>query len=227
MKEIKPGTIRSIRRVVNFVVVLGLMLAFSKSALAQEAEAVANPVDTVWVLLSAALVFFMQAGFGFLEAGLVRSKNVVNIMAENFMDTTMSTIAFVIAGFAIMFGSGNNLFGTEWFFLRGLPEVYPGLTIPGLAFFFFQFAFCAAAGTIASGLMAERTDFKADLVYSFFVALIIYPIFGKWVWGGGWLAQATARLSRQSSVSRRKRIGFYWRGAVRVVWRSFRTLSGG
>ena len=189
MKEIKPGTIRSIRRVVNFVVVLGLMLAFSKSALAQEAEAVANPVDTVWVLLSAALVFFMQAGFGFLEAGLVRSKNVVNIMAENFMDTTMSTIAFVIAGFAIMFGSGNNLFGTEWFFLRGLPEVYPGLTIPGLAFFFFQFAFCAAAGTIASGLMAERTDFKADLVYSFFVAHIIYPIFGKWVWGGGWLAQ--------------------------------------
>lgn len=189
LRGMKPGTFRMVRRVANFVVVFGLLLIFSKSALAQEAEVVTSPVDTVWVLICAALVFFMQAGFGFLEAGLVRSKNVVNIMAENFMDTTMSTIAFVIAGFALMFGSGNNFFGTEWFFLNGLPEVHPGLSIPGLAFFFFQFAFCAAAGTIASGLMAERTDFKADLAYSFFVALIIYPIFGKWVWGGGWLAQ--------------------------------------
>ena len=188
MRAIKPGTIRAIRKGANFVVVFGLMLAFSKSALAQEAEAVASPVDTVWVLICAALVFFMQAGFGFLEAGLVRSKNVVNIMAENFMDTTMSTLAFVIAGFGLMFSAGNNFFGTEWFFLRDLPELYPGLTIPSLAFFFFQFAFCAAAGTIASGLMAERTDFKADLVDSFFVALMVYPIFGQWVWGGGWLA---------------------------------------
>jgi Amt family ammonium transporter len=189
MKAITPGTFRTIRRIANFVVVFGLLLVFSKSAFAQETEVVASPVDTVWVLISAALVFFMQAGFGFLEAGLVRSKNVVNIMAENFMDTTMSTLAFVIAGFGIMFSSGNNFFGMDWFFLRNLPEIYPGLTIPSLAFFFFQFAFCAAAGTIASGLMAERTDFKADLAYSFFVALIIYPIFGKWVWGGGWLAQ--------------------------------------
>ncbi len=180
---------RSVRRVLNIALVLGLFLFATRTAFAQDATAVANPVDTVWVLVSAALVFFMQAGFGFLEAGLVRSKNVVNIMAENFMDTTMSTIAFVIGGFGIMFSTGNNFFGTEWFFLRGLPEVYPGLAIPGLAFFFFQFAFCAAAGTIASGLMAERTDFKADLAYSFFVALIIYPVFGKWVWGGGWLAQ--------------------------------------
>ena len=189
MKQHIRRNIRSIRRFANFAAVLGLLLVFSRTAFAQGEAATANAVDTIWVVISAALVFFMQAGFGFLEAGLVRSKNVVNIMAENFMDTTTSTLAFVIAGFGLMFGTGNAFFGTEYFFLRGLPEIYPGLTIPGLAFFFFQFAFCAAAGTIASGLMAERTDFKADMIYSFFVALLIYPIFGHWVWGGGWLAQ--------------------------------------
>ena len=152
-------------------------------------EAVANPIDTLWVLIAAFLVFFMQAGFGFLEAGFVRSKNVVNIMAENLMDTTMTTVGFIILGFGLMFGAGNDFFGTEWFFLQGLPDVYPGLTVSALAFFFFQFAFSAAASTIASGLMAERTDFKADLAYSFIVGLLIYPIFGHWVWGGGWLSK--------------------------------------
>jgi ammonium transporter, Amt family len=131
----------------------------------------------------------MQCDFGFLEAGLVRSKNVVNIMAENIMDTTATTVGFIISGFGIMFGQGNDLFGTQWFFLQGMPDIYPGLTIPILAFFFFQFAFSAAASTIASGLMAERTDFKADLIYGFFTGLLIYPIFGHWVWGGGWLSK--------------------------------------
>lgn len=181
--------IRSIRRVANIAVILALFFIITKPALAQDSEPVVSAVDTVWVLIAGFLVFFMQAGFGFLEAGFVRSKNVVNIMAENLMDTTMTTIGFIILGFGIMFGSGNTFFGSEWFFLKGLPEIYPGLTIPSLAFFFFQFAFCAAASTIASGLMAERTDFKADLAYSFFVGLIIYPVFGHWVWGGGWLAE--------------------------------------
>lgn len=180
---------RTIRRLFNVTAVLALLLFFNKSAFAQESETAVSAVDTVWVLIAAFLVFFMQAGFGFLEAGFVRSKNVVNIMAENLMDTTMTTVGFIIAGFGIMFGSGNAFFGTEWFFLNGIPEVYPGLTIPTLAFFFFQFAFCAAASTIASGLMAERTDFKADLAYSFLTGLIIYPVFGHWVWGGGWLAE--------------------------------------
>ena len=152
-------------------------------------ESVFSAIDTVWVLICAFLVFFMQCGFGFLEAGFVRSKNVVNIMAENIMDTTATTVGFIIAGFGLMFSEGNAFFGTKWFFLQGMPDVYPGLTIPILAFFFFQFAFSAAASTIASGLMAERTDFRADLVYSFFSGLLIYPIFGHWVWGGGWLAQ--------------------------------------
>jgi Amt family ammonium transporter len=163
---------------------------FAKSVFAQDGDVeVVSAIDTVWVLVAAFLVFFMQAGFGFLEAGFVRSKNVVNIMAENLMDTTMTTVAFIVAGFGLMFGSGNAFFGTEWFGLSGIPDIYPGLAIPTLAFFFFQFAFCAAASTIASGLMAERTDFKADLAYSFFAGLIIYPIFGHWVWGGGWLAE--------------------------------------
>ncbi|GAB4271719.1 MAG: ammonium transporter [Candidatus Promineifilaceae bacterium] len=180
---------RTIRRILNVTAVLGLLIFVNKNVFAQESETAVNAIDTVWVLIAAFLVFFMQAGFGFLEAGFVRSKNVVNIMAENLMDTTMTTVGFIIAGFGIMFGSGNAFFGTEWFFLNGLPDTFPGLTIPTLAFFFFQFAFCAAASTIASGLMAERTDFKADLAYSFFTGLIIYPIFGHWVWGGGWLAK--------------------------------------
>lgn len=182
--------LRAIRRVFTVAVVTCLLLAVARPALAQGEEVVVSAVDTVWVLIAAFLVFFMQAGFGFLEAGFVRTKNVVNIMAENLMDTTMTTVGFIIAGFGLMFGSSfNGMVGTEWFMLNGLPEIFPGLTIPSLAFFFFQFAFCAAASTIASGLMAERTDFKADLTYSFFVGLIIYPIFGHWVWGGGWLSE--------------------------------------
>ena len=137
--------LRMIRRLANVVLIIGLLL-FVKTAYAQDGdESLISAIDTAWVLIAAFLVFFMQAGFGFLEAGFVRSKNVVNIMAENLMDTTMTTIGFIIAGFALMFGAGNGFFGTEWFFLRGIPDVYPGLTIPTLAFFFFQFAFCAAA----------------------------------------------------------------------------------
>ncbi len=147
----------------------------------------AKSINTMWVLVAGFLVFFMQAGFGFLEAGFVRSKNVVNIMAENFLDTTMTTIGFWAAGFGLMFGTGTALFGMEWFFLRNLPPELNGL--PPLAFFFFQFAFSAAASTIASGLMAERTNFRADLIYSFFTGLLIYPVVGHWIWGSdGWLA---------------------------------------
>jgi Amt family ammonium transporter len=181
-----------IRRIVIPMIALLLLGYFTKTAHAQNAatdETVFSAVDTVWVLISGFLVFFMQCGFGFLEAGFVRSKNVVNIMAENIMDTTATTVGFIIAGFGLMFSEGNAFFGTKWFFLKGMPDAYAGLAIPILAFFFFQFAFSAAASTIASGLMAERTDFRADLIYSFFSGLLIYPIFGHWVWGGGWLAQ--------------------------------------
>jgi len=156
-------------------------------------------INTVWVLLAAFLVFVMQAGFGFLEAGFVRSKNVVNIMAENFMDLTMTTIGFWAAGFGIMFGTGTAWFGTQWFFLGGLPHDINGL--PPLAFFFFEFVFSATASTIASGLMAERTDFRADLIYSFFAGLLIYPLVGHWIWAGdGWLAVMGMRDFAGSTV---------------------------
>jgi len=159
----------------------------------------AKSINTVWVLIAGFLVFFMQAGFGFLEAGFVRSKNVVNIMAENFLDTTMTTIGFWAAGFGIMFGTGTALFGIDWFFLRGLPPEINGL--PPYAFFFFQFAFSAAASTIASGLMAERTSFRADLIYSFLTGLLIYPIVGHWIWGSdGWLATLGMRDFAGSTV---------------------------
>jgi len=159
----------------------------------------AKSINTVWVLVAGFLVFLMQAGFGFLEAGFVRSKNVVNIMAENFLDTTMVTLGFWAFGFGIMFSTGTALFGMKWFFLQGLPEEINGL--PPLAFFFFQFAFSAAAATIASGLMAERTDFRADLIYSFLTGLLIYPIVGHWIWGpDGWLATLGMRDFAGSTV---------------------------
>ena len=133
--------LRQWRRLANIVLVFGLLVLLTRTAAAQGEQPEVSAVDTVWVLVCAFLVFFMQAGFGFLEAGFVRSKHVVNIMAENFMDTTMSTIGFVFVGFGLMFGSGNAFFGTEWFAMRGLPELYPGLTIPTYAFFFFPVSY--------------------------------------------------------------------------------------
>jgi len=180
-----------------FLIGVGVVSAQGDAPLSNaELETVIN---TVWVLFAAFLVFTMQAGFGFLEAGFVRSKNVVNIMAENFMDMTMTTIGFWAAGFGIMFGTGTALYGMEWFFLRGLPAQISG--IPPLAFFFFEFVFSATASTIASGLMAERTDFRADLIYSFIAGLLIYPIVGHWIWGtGGWLAALGMRDFAGSTV---------------------------
>lgn len=188
----------SISMLVTGIVMLFPTVAFAQDGGPSSAE-LARSINTMWVLIAGFLVFFMQAGFGFLEAGFVRSKNVVNIMAENFLDTTMTTLGFWAAGFAIMFGSGTPFFGTEWFFLKNLPENIAGL--PPYAFFFFQFAFSAAASTIASGLMAERTDFRADLIYSFIVGLIIYPVVGHWIWGGdGWLASLGFRDFAGSTV---------------------------
>jgi Amt family ammonium transporter len=152
-----------------------------------EVPELVTAINTVWVLITGFLVFFMQAGFGFLEAGFVRSKNVSNILMENFVDTAITGVTFFAFGFALMFGVGNGLFGTTYFFFNDLPETYGGL--PTLAFFFFQFAFSAAASTIASGAMAERTSYKADIIYSAIISGLVYPIVGHWIWSGdGWLA---------------------------------------
>lgn len=148
-----------------------------------------NALDTVWVLVAAFLVFFMQAGFALLEAGFAQAKTVVNIFMKNLFDLGLGAVAYWAIGFGVMFGSGNAFFGTEWFFLKDLPEVYPGLTIPSYVFFFFQFAFAATAATIAGGAMAGRTEFKGYLVYSVIVTVLIYPLVGHWTWGGGWLSE--------------------------------------
>lgn len=160
-----------------------------EEVIAEEAAPEISNLDTVWIIITAALVFFMQAGFALVEAGFVRAKVVVNIMMKNLFDFVVGSIAYWAVGFGLMFGAGNAFFGTEWFFLQGLPEVYPGLTISGYAFFFFQLVFAATAATIASGAMAGRTEFKGYLIYSFVVTLLVYPLVGHWIWGGGWLAQ--------------------------------------
>lgn len=144
-------------------------------------------INTIWVLLGAILVFFMQAGFGMVEAGFIRAKNTCNILTKNFLDFSMATIGFFVIGYAIMFGTGNAFFGTNGFMLIGLDSMTNG--IPTVAFWLFQAMFCGAAATIVAGAMAERMNFKAYLIYSFLLSSIIYPIVGHWIWGGGWLAQ--------------------------------------
>lgn len=143
-------------------------------------------IDTMWVLISAFLVFFMQAGFGMVEAGFIRAKNTCNILTKNFLDFCMASLGFFIFGYAIMFGPGNGLFGLKGFFLMGAESP---VSIPLFAFWLFQAAFCGAAATIVAGGMAERMKFQAYLIYSFVISAFIYPIVGHWIWGGGWLSQ--------------------------------------
>jgi Amt family ammonium transporter len=165
----------------------GKQVAQEDDLAAQLAKFQAN-LDTVWVLIAAFLVFFMQAGFALLEAGFVSVKHVVNIMMKNLFDFAAASIMFGAIGFGVMFGAGNPFFGTEWFFLSGIPETYPGLTVPTYAFFFFQLVFAGTAATIASGAMGGRTQFRGYLLYSLIASALIYPVVGHWVWGGGWLA---------------------------------------
>ncbi len=148
---------------------------------------VAQGLDTVWVLLGAFLVFFMQAGFGMLEAGFIRAKNTCNILTKNFLDFCMASLGFFLVGYALMFGSGNGFLGTEGWCLMGLDDTFAG--VPLFAFWLFQAAFCGAAATIVAGGMAERMKFVAYLSYSFLISAIIYPIVGHWIWGGGWLGE--------------------------------------
>lgn len=142
-------------------------------------------LNTVWVLIAAALVFFMQAGFALVEAGFTRSKNTTNILFKNLMDFVIGTIAFWIVGFGIMFGSKNGFWGGIDLFSQHSYRT----DMPDMAFLIFQTVFAATAATIVSGAMAERTKFNAYLVYSAAITLIIYPISGHWAWGGGWLSQ--------------------------------------
>ena len=148
---------------------------------------VAQGLDTVWVLLAAFLVFFMQAGFGMVEAGFIRAKNTCNILTKNFLDFCMASLGFFIIGYALMFGDGNAFCGVKGWCLMGLGDTASG--VPLYAFWLFQAAFCGAAATIVAGGMAERMKFTAYLVYSFIISAFIYPIVGHWIWGGGFLSE--------------------------------------
>jgi len=156
---------------------------------AVKAQDVINPVNTMWTLLAAFLVFFMQAGFMMLEGGFARTREVSNIMIECIVDTAICGITFYMFGFAFMFGAGNGWSGYTCFFLQGVLHFYGPTGIGFMGFWLFQFAFADTATTIVSGAMVGRSSFKGVLLYSVGVTGFIYPIFGHWVWGpNGWLA---------------------------------------
>ena len=146
-------------------------------------------INTLWVLLGAALVFFMQAGFSMCEAGFTRAKNTGNILMKNLMDFCIGTPCFWLFGFGVMFGTGTALFGwIDPMICKDYSAILPE-GVPLWAYAVFQTVFCATSATIVSGAMAERTKFSAYCIYSAAISLFIYPISGHWIWGGGWLAQ--------------------------------------
>ena len=191
------------------IIVLAWSYAASAQAPAAEGPSTADlkvGLDTMWVMIAGMLVFFMNAGFGMLETGFCRQKNAVNVLAKNLIVFALSTIAFWIIGFGLMFSDGgglNSFVGTGGLFLSGADnspatgDAYQGIFgslnwtgIPLLAKFFFQLVFAGTAATIVSGAVAERIKFVDFLIFSLLLVGIAYPITGHWIWGGGWLAQA-------------------------------------
>src|SRR3990167_9211686 len=161
-------------------------------------------VDTLWVLITAMLVFFMNLGFACVEAGFARMKNCVNILSKNFVVFAVSASAFLVLGWGCMFGDGNPFIGLKGLlFLSGADnspaaaEAYKGVysaiswaTVPLWAKFFFQLVFAGTAATIVSGAVAERIKYIAFIIFTFAMGTVIYPIVGHWIWGGGWLAKS-------------------------------------
>ncbi|MBI2830384.1 MAG: ammonium transporter [Chloroflexi bacterium] len=149
-------------------------------------------VNMAWTLITGFLVWFMQLGFAFLGAGLIRSKNQTNYWTKSFMDFCIASLGFWAFGFALMFGGsklfpgldlGNSWIGFSGFFLSGA-----SYDVSTIMMWFFQMVFAATATTIVAGAVAERMKITAYLAYAFFIGAIIYPIYGKWIWGGGWLS---------------------------------------
>ena len=159
--------------------------------------------DTMWTLMTAMLVFFMNLGFACVETGFCRTKNAVNILSKNFIVFACSTIGFWILGFGLMFGDGTPFAGLKGLWLlhgadnspataTAYQGVYSSLNwtgVPLLAKFFFQLVFAGTAATIVSGAVAERIKYFSFIVFSFVITGLIYPVVGHWIWGGGWLAQ--------------------------------------
>ena len=186
-----------------------ILLLSGYAALAQDNLPTENMVselkvglDTLWVVLASVLVIFMNAGFAMLETGFCRRKNAVNLLAKNLIVFAISTLAFWSVGFALMFGDGNSVFGSNGFFLNGSDNspaigdeyqgVYSSLNwtgVPLAAKFLFQVAFAGTAATIVSGAVAERIKFLDFILFSFLLVSFCYPLVGHWVWGGGWLAE--------------------------------------
>ena len=142
-----------------------------------------NGLNTVWMLLAAMLVFFMQPGFALVEAGFTRVKSTANIMMKNLVDFMFGSLFYWFIGFGFMFGVGNFIGAPHFFEL----DFFESDGLPAEGFLVFQTVFCATAATIVSGAMAERTKFSMYLIYTLFITAIIYPVSGHWTWGGGWL----------------------------------------
>ncbi len=158
------------------------MFLLDIASVAEAPKDYVNGLDTVWVLLGAMLVFWMQAGFALVEAGMTRAKNAANILMKNFCDFMGGSVVYWLVGFSLMYGVGSAVVGWQGFTFIGTDS-----NIPAECAFIFQTMFCATAATIVSGAMAERTKFSMYFVYSIVISAIIYPIEGHWSWGGGWL----------------------------------------
>jgi ammonium transporter, Amt family len=142
-------------------------------------------LDTVWLLITAFLVFFMQAGFAMVETGFTRAKNSVNILMKNLIDFCIGSVLFFLVGFGLMFGKdAGGFIGTSNFTISIIGQS----DTSNFAFWIFQTVFAATAATIVSGAVAERIKFKNYLIYSVFISALVYPIVGHWIWGNGWLA---------------------------------------
>lgn len=160
-------------------------------------------LDTLWVLVTAMLVFFMNLGFAMVESGFARAKNCVNILSKNFIVFAASSLGFLVLGWGLMFGDGNPFIGLQGLFFLGgadnspaTADAYKGVYsamnwtgVPLLAKFFFQLVFCGTAATIVSGAVAERIRYKSFIAFTFIMAIFIYPVVGHWIWGGGWLSK--------------------------------------
>ena len=176
-------------------------LVLGEKGLAESLKNLQVGVDTLWVLIAAFLVFFMNLGFAMVESGLCRAKNTVNILAKNFIVFAIASISFYVIGWGLMFGNGSSFMGLEGLFFAGGPDNSPAIGeaykgayaalnwtgVPLWAKFFFQLVFAGTAATIVSGAVAERVKFISFIVFSFILVGIMYPITGHWIWGGGFL----------------------------------------
>jgi ammonium transporter, Amt family len=213
-KQVKHNSYAWSRRLGRLVAVAApLVLLTAHAAFAQDAAEPPDPIaellgspkviaDTLWTMIAGFLVFFMNLGFALVESGLCRAKNCVNILAKNFVVFGISSLAFLIIGWGLMFGDGNPFLGMSGLFMVGgadnsplSGDAYSGVyssiawaTIPLWGKFFFQLVFAGTAATIVSGAVAERIKFMSFVVFSFVMVGLIYPVTGHWIWGAGWLA---------------------------------------